>query len=145
MSGRVVQCSVGGCPHDGGNTLQLRGIPALSSHCWSVQTFIAFPPPLPPSPSPPSQENACNAATPQVCLLLLTLLDPREKCTALQALATKVVVKAVHVLHNSLPVEVRGQSPSDVGQRSSHISGLVLFEPLLCLYSPSNRRTWTVV
>lgn len=118
MSGRVVQCSVGGCPHDGGNTLQLRGIPALSSHCWSVRTFIAFP------PSPLSQENACNAATPQVCLLLLTLLDPREKCTALQALATKVVVKAVHVLYNSLPVEVRGRSPSDVGQRSSYISGL---------------------
>jgi len=61
-----------------------------------------------------SEENACNAATPQVCLLLLTLLDPREKCTALQALATKVVVKAVHVLHNSFPVEQQTNVDSGV-------------------------------
>lgn len=76
----------------------------VSLHCpFTVGLYK----PLLPFPLPSPQENACNAATPQVCLLLLTLLDPREKCTALQALATKVVVKAVHVLHNSLPVEVR--------------------------------------
>ena len=44
--------------------------------------------------------------TSEVCFLLLTILDPRERCTPLQALATKVITKVVHTLHNFIPSEV---------------------------------------
>ena len=53
-----------------------------------------------------TQENACLATCHDACFLLLSLLDPREKCTPLQVLTTKVMVKAVHVLHNT-PAEVQ--------------------------------------
>ena len=52
------------------------------------------------------QDNVCVAANQDVCLLLLTLLDPREQCTSVQALAVKVFVRLVHSLHNTVPAEV---------------------------------------
>ena len=54
-----------------------------------------------------SKDNACLATCQDTCLLLLTFLDPREKCTPLQALTVKVYVSMVHVLHNTLPVELQ--------------------------------------
>lgn len=47
------------------------------------------------------------ASSEGVCLLLLTLFDPREECTPIQVLATRVFVRLVHVLHASVG-EVRG-------------------------------------
>lgn len=46
------------------------------------------------------------ACSDKVCPLLLTLLDPREHCTPVQVLATKIFVRLVHVLHASVE-EVR--------------------------------------
>ena len=51
----------------------------------------------------PQQDNSYLATCHDACFLLLSLLDPRENCTALQVLTTKVMVKAVHVLHNTPP------------------------------------------
>lgn len=48
------------------------------------------------------QDNRELACSDQVCPLLLTLFDPREQCSAVQVLATKVFVKLVHVLHVSV-------------------------------------------
>ena len=52
------------------------------------------------------QDNAYLATCHDACFLLLALLDPREKCSPIQVLTTKVMVKAVHVLHNT-PDEVQ--------------------------------------
>ena len=52
------------------------------------------------------QDNAYLATCRDACFLLLSLLDPREKCSAIQVLTTKVMIKAVHVLHNT-PDEVQ--------------------------------------
>ena len=53
-----------------------------------------------------TQDNAYLATCHDACFLLLSLLDPREKCSAIQVLTTKVMIKAVHVLHNT-PDEVQ--------------------------------------
>lgn len=52
------------------------------------------------------QDNAYLATCHDACFLLLSLLDPREKCSPIQVLTTKVMIKAVHVLHNT-PDEVQ--------------------------------------
>ena len=52
------------------------------------------------------QDNAYLATCHDACFLLLSLLDPREKCSSIQVLTTKVMVKIVHVLHNT-PDEVQ--------------------------------------
>ena len=67
---------------------------------------FSISPPLPPPPPPPPQSNAREAAVSQVCLLLLTLLDPRETPSPLQTLAVTVVIKATHSLHCFVPESV---------------------------------------
>ena len=59
------------------------------------------------------QDNRELASSEKVCLLLLTLFDPREECTALQVLVTRLFVKVVHVLHTS-STEVGGASGNGV-------------------------------
>ena len=101
-------------------------VSALSSYlCLSSRPFtMSSPPSSPPSSSspsshclPPLQENAAKVALPQVCLLLLTLIDPREHCMPLQALAIAVVTRITHVLHCSVPEDVsqrrRGRDESE--------------------------------
>ena len=53
------------------------------------------------------QSNRELASSEKVCLLLLTLFDPREQCTPVQVLATRVFLRVVYVLHTSV-AEVGG-------------------------------------
>ena len=73
-----------------------------------MSTSHAYPFPCVPQAN---RELACSE---RVCLLLLTLFDPREKCTPIQVLTTKVFIKLVHVLHASV-YEVRGREGREVG------------------------------
>ena len=51
-----------------------------------------------------SQVNSEFAASEDVCLKLRELLDPRERCGAIQTLTTKVFIKVIRVLHNNAEV-----------------------------------------